>query len=140
MISGNDVVIAASSWIGTPFQHQARVKGIGVDCAGLVIGVAHQIGVTDYDIDGYPRVPDGAMMERVLGEQLIHVNMDNMQAGDVLLFGFMKYAQHLAIITQMNPVYIIHAYQPNGKVTHHRLDTVWRRRIRGVYRLPGVVS
>ena len=34
-----DVVAAAREWLGTPFHHQARLRGVGVDCVGLVIGV-----------------------------------------------------------------------------------------------------
>jgi NlpC/P60 family putative phage cell wall peptidase len=29
----------ARSWIGTPYQHQASLKGVGCDCIGLVRGV-----------------------------------------------------------------------------------------------------
>ena len=35
-----DLVVAeARSWIGTPYQHQASLKGVGCDCLGLVRGV-----------------------------------------------------------------------------------------------------
>ncbi len=38
--SGSDVVRTARTWLGTPYHHQGRLKGVGVDCAGLLIGVA----------------------------------------------------------------------------------------------------
>ena len=40
MATGLDVVRMARTWLGTPYHHQGRVKGAGVDCGGLVIGVA----------------------------------------------------------------------------------------------------
>ena len=38
----NDIVTEARTWVRTPYHHQARLKGVGVDCAGLVIGVARR--------------------------------------------------------------------------------------------------
>ena len=36
----NDAVLAAArGWLGTPYRHQASVKGVGADCLGLVRGV-----------------------------------------------------------------------------------------------------
>ena len=31
----NQIVTQARTWIGTPFHHQARLKGKGCDCLGL---------------------------------------------------------------------------------------------------------
>ena len=33
------IVAAARSWIGTPYRHQASLKGVGCDCLGLLRGV-----------------------------------------------------------------------------------------------------
>ena len=33
------IVRLARSWIGTPYHHQASVRGVGTDCIGLVRGV-----------------------------------------------------------------------------------------------------
>lgn len=34
-----DVVAEARTWKGTPYQHKGRVKGVGVDCGGLLYQV-----------------------------------------------------------------------------------------------------
>ena len=54
MTSRADVVAAALAWTDTPFHHQARLKGVGVDCVGLVIGVARELGLIapDFDVVG----------------------------------------------------------------------------------------
>jgi len=39
------VVAEALTWVGTPFHHEARLKGKGVDCAQLLIGVYSAPGV-----------------------------------------------------------------------------------------------
>ena len=40
---GIDVVTAARAWIGTPYVHQASVKGVGCDCLGLLRGVWREL-------------------------------------------------------------------------------------------------
>ena len=37
------VVDLARGWIGTPYHHQASLKGIGCDCLGLVRGVWREL-------------------------------------------------------------------------------------------------
>ena len=33
------IVAEARAWIGTPYRHQASLKGIGCDCLGLLRGI-----------------------------------------------------------------------------------------------------
>src|SRR5437667_3934403 len=33
------LIAEARAWIGTPYRHQASLKGVGCDCLGLVRGV-----------------------------------------------------------------------------------------------------
>ena len=138
MITGGDVVEIARECLDTPFLHQGRIKGLGLDCAGLVVYPAHTIGLSDFDATNYPRSPDGITLERILNQQMRRVPFAIISPGDVLLFAFLKDAQHLAIVTQLNPIYIIHAHEPNGRVIEHRLDSYWRGYIRGSYRYYGV--
>ena len=37
------VLTAARFWIGTPYRHQGRVRGVGCDCLGLVLGVWREV-------------------------------------------------------------------------------------------------
>ncbi len=34
MTTREDIVRAARGWIGTPYRHQASLKGVGTDCLG----------------------------------------------------------------------------------------------------------
>src|SRR4051794_30979579 len=38
-----DVVQIARSWIGTPYVHQASLKGVGCDCLGLLRGIWREL-------------------------------------------------------------------------------------------------
>ena len=129
MTTGQDVVAEARTWIGTPFQHQGRVKGRAVDCAGLVVGVAHSLGFEIADMAGYARQPFGNLLKAICEAQ--GVKVDTPQPGDILLMRFVREPQHLAVHAVDT---IIHSYQRAGKVTEHRMDNVWRDRIVAVYR------
>ena len=37
------IVAAARGWIGTPYQHQGSLRGVGCDCLGLVRGVWREL-------------------------------------------------------------------------------------------------
>jgi NlpC/P60 family putative phage cell wall peptidase len=37
------IVATARSWLGTPYHHQAALKGVGCDCLGLVRGVYEEL-------------------------------------------------------------------------------------------------
>ena len=68
-VTAADVVAAARAHIGTPWQHQGRLRGVALDCAGLVIMVARDLGIVepDFDIRGYGRAPDGTMLAYCAG-------------------------------------------------------------------------
>ena len=38
-VSRAEIVAEARSWIGTPYRHQASLRGAGADCLGLIRGV-----------------------------------------------------------------------------------------------------
>ena len=39
IITRSLIVAETRGWIGTPYRHQASLKGVGCDCLGLVRGV-----------------------------------------------------------------------------------------------------
>ena len=50
------LVAEARSWLGTPWHHRARIKGVGVDCAQFVIGVYAGAGLIEpIETGEYPR-------------------------------------------------------------------------------------
>lgn len=145
MTTAQDVVAEARDWIGTEFHHQARVKGVGVDCAGLVIMVAKALGLSDFDITDYGRIPDG-MTIRGLLEQHADLIADGRnevnalaQPGDVILFRYTLHDQHMAIRAELDgrPT-IIHARGDVGKVVETGYDKTWHRRAVAAFRYRGL--
>lgn len=46
-LSRQIIVAETRDWIGTPYRHQASLKGVGCDCLGLVRGVWRAVVVTE---------------------------------------------------------------------------------------------
>lgn len=136
-MTGHDIVAAARSLLDTPFRHQGRLPGVALDCAGLVIAVARQLGLRHADQAGYGRIPANGLLEAALEAQpgLHRVALADRQPGDVLLMFFSREPQHLAIDAGDT---IIHSYCDVGKVVEHRLDASWESRIVRVYRFDEV--
>lgn len=143
-MNANDIIAIARAEVGTPFRHQGRQSGKSLDCAGLIIMVAKDIGAEYLDFTGYSRHPSDGLLESALDSQpaLVRVPLADIQAGDVLLMKFNSDPQHLALFAGHSPVYqaegIIHAWLQARKVCEHVLTDEWRSRIVRVYRFIGV--
>jgi len=135
MIERTDIINEARSWVGTPYHHQGRLKGIGCDCVGLVIGVAQRFGISQFDTSDYGRIPDPVRMKALLDEHLDVVPVDDHQPGDIGWIRFVKDPQHLVIFSDCG---IIHSYANARKCVEHGFDTEWKRRLVAVYRYRGV--
>jgi NlpC/P60 family putative phage cell wall peptidase len=135
--TAGDVVNAARTWLGTPYHHQGRLKGVGVDCAGLLVGVTRELGLSDFDLQGYSMRPNGDSLRRICDEQMTPIARDELVPGDVVLFTVDAHPGHLGILTTPNQ--LIHAYLPRRQVVEHRLDAFWWSRAAGFYRFPGVL-
>lgn len=150
MISRDAVVAEARTWAGTPYVHQGRVRGAGVDCVGLVIGVAHALGISTFDTSDYLQQPDPIRMGRLLREHLEVIDIGELARGDIVWVHVADARlapdpQHLAIITETAPrMMMIHALRrtikrtDENRVVEHGLDRVWHQRIAGCFRYRGV--
>jgi cell wall-associated NlpC family hydrolase len=136
------IVAEARTWIGTKYMHQQRMKGVGVDCLGLPIGVARELGIVarDFDVNGYSRQPDGTL-EAKLAEALELIPPSALVPGDMALVATHGQANHFAIVGDYRHggLSLIHAVPPRG-VVEHRLDPTWQKRIVATYRPQGVES
>lgn len=135
MITREQIVSEARSFLGARWQHQGRTIN-AVDCAGLVIKVAHNLKLSAFDETNYARRPDSYRLIELLEEHMIR-KPGQPKPGDVLLLSFQGAAQHLAICTQVG---MLHAYAPARKVVEHGLNDDWRKKIVDVYGYPGVTD
>lgn len=138
-----DVVQAARGWLDTPFHHQARLKSVGVDCVGLVIGVARELGLIapDFDVTAYPRMPDGSSLMHLVNMHMRPLPEDeDMQPGDVVVVRFDRDPQHLGILGDYRHggLSIIHAAAEPGRVIETRLMFSRSMSFVQAFALPGI--
>ena len=145
----NEVVAEARTWIGTHFHHQAHIKGVGVDCAGLVRGVAMNLGILQPNFESLPRAkefmayarnPNGASLMEACRLYMTEIDKADMQPGDVVVMSFDKHPQHLAILGDYRHggLSIIHASGRAGKVIETRMMFSNDMKFVAAFSLPGV--
>jgi len=143
MTTSEQIIAGARSWIDTPFHHQARLKGVGCDCLGFLIGVASVLDLRDasgmplaaYDEVAYSKEPDGAYLTQKLMSLLPEIPLAHASAGNIALFKVRENPQHLAILTNYEGgLGMIHSFAPSRRVVEHRLDDEWKSRMIKVFR------
>ncbi len=139
---GDAVVRVARAWIGTPYHHQASVKGVGTDCLGLIRGVFREVmGYEAETPPPYTRDWAEARGEETMlaaaGRHLCPVAVANAAPGDVLIFRLRSntVAKHAAILA--TPETMIHAME-GGPVSEVAFSSWWRRRLAGAFAFPEV--
>ena len=141
-----EIIASARSYIGTRFMHQGRLKKTakhkgGVDCLGLLAGVARECGLrsktgellADVDEFNYPHYPDTTRLRAMLSTHLHEVAGGSFRAADIALFERDGRAQHMGILSENGS--LIHAYAPARCVVEHALDEYWRKKLVAVYRV-----
>lgn len=135
------VVQEAMTWLGTPYHHQADVKGAGVDCAMILVRVYRAVGlIPEFDPRPYPHDwhlhQEG---EKYLGFILQHADLvvGDPEPGDIAMFKFGRASAHGAIVIDW-PL-VLHATQLSGAVILADISTSedYTNRLRGFYRLRG---
>ena len=138
MVTGEQIIIEARSWLGTPFKHQGKLKNIGCDCIGFVTGVLENIGYdfSEHYISEYSQIPDGEKLKQKLDSVLKPKNISELNAGNIFLMSFNFLPQHVGFISELNGLkYIIHSYKNAGKVVEHHLNDFWHSKIISLYNL-----
>ncbi len=145
MTTREAVVAEARSWIGTPWHHAGRVKGVGVDCVGLPVGVLRACGAVaqDFDVPPYVQSPDGTMI-KTCSRYMTQIKRSEMQIGDLIVLASDVVPQHLGIVGdyQHGGMSIIHACNSRSctppRVIETRLMFGRTQRFIAAFRLLGV--
>ena len=117
----------ARTWIGTPYHHQGSMKGIGVDCVGLIRGIYYEMYgkrapyLINYSSD-WGDVNNNEDMLKAARTYLEPIPLDKLGAGHVVLLRWQDFrvAKHSMIMTSKTSA--IHAYNrsPVVEVSLHR--------------------
>lgn len=152
VVSPDEVVACARTYIGTPYKDWGRQKGVAVDCIGLPILVSRELGLFKGDFLRYQPTPRARRAEDVADLNMESVLWHHLDSGEraftppgsVGLFWysnrtepthFAVFADHPADCTITT---IIHAHSSLGRVTEQSMSDFWAKRLVKVYAMPGV--
>jgi NlpC/P60 family putative phage cell wall peptidase len=143
------IVTAARAWIGTPYIHQASLKGVGCDCLGLLRGVWREVvGPEPEALPPYS--PDWAeatgreTMYETLSRYLRELPVDPIRCGaeaklgTIVLFRMIQDgpAKHCGILAEKDGApSLIHARQ-NKRVSEETFTMAWRRKTAFAFEVP----
>jgi cell wall-associated NlpC family hydrolase len=120
------IVTEALTWTGTPYKDTGRVKGVAVNCAQLLYGVAKNAGVLTPDAPE-PRwfssqlpyhQPDERIVQYVLAYGAREIQESELGGGDIVVYKTGQAHGHAAIVIDW-PTRILHSLKPNGCVEGH---------------------
>lgn len=131
------IIGSAVQWLNTPYHHQARVKGIGVDCAQFVAAVYEDISGQTINTPVYS--PEWHLHNKE--EKLLDIlhsfgcrEKENAEPGDILTFKFGRVNSHLGILISESE--FIHARLDIGKVVINSFTGEWLARHTKVFEFP----
>lgn len=137
-------VAEARSWVGTPYCHQASVKGAGADCLGLLRGIWRVIMGDEpeqpppYSADWSEASGDERLLAAAM-RHLLPIDPEQAGIGDVLLFRMRASApaKHVGLLVSdaVDQGRIIHAYSGHGVCETH-LTASWQRKLAASFQFP----
>lgn len=158
IVSRAAFVAETRTWIDTWFAHQQELKGVGVDCGGLIRGASVALGLLPADykqrmpraLAGYSRQANDDTGRRLCDHYWTRIDESELQPGDVVIVGWGRGAQsqHAAVVANhpLGGLSIIHAWaraRPRGRVLEQSFS--WARRdhsagpsVHAAYSIPGV--
>lgn len=136
----SDVIREAMTWLGTPWHHRGRVKGVGVDCAQFLALVYEAAGAIapvpeqHYPVDWHLSREEPRFLAEVR-RHAVPVPEASALPGDVAMFNFGRHAAHGAIVLAWPR--IVHAYVNERAVvvSHVGADAGLAKRLAGIWRL-----
>ena len=120
MLTPEHIVAEARTWLGTPYHLQACVKGVGVDCAMLLVGIARGCGMCSQPLPPRRYSPQWALhgARETLIEALetsgivAAIPMAEVALADIIGFRWgAGMLSHVGIISCCAPWRMIHAMQ-----------------------------
>lgn len=143
MNNGVKIANAAKTWLGTPYESNAMIKGVGVDCAHLLVGAvidagliqAEDVVIEQYSNEWHLHRSEEKFLHRVM--QYADKVEGPLQVGDFMLYQYGRCISHGAIYIGNDMV--IHAYVGQGVILSSIRDVMFydhahASRFRGAWR------
>lgn len=135
----DEIIAEARRYLEGPTRWTHRGRTIkGVDCIGLICGVADAFGVPYEDIDGYSRNPDGRFVEHVM-KFMTYRQPQTLAKGCAVILRDAHQPCHIGFITERHDrPYLLHASAPKRRVVEEEWDSFWESKFRCALDFPGV--
>lgn len=137
---GDELIARAKDYIGTRWKHQGRSEpgGSGIDCAGLCIRVAQELGVSTFETRNYSKRANPREFRRAMFEWGCTTVLEPGN-GDLLRMASDTQTVHIGFYERdtRGVEWIIHSLAPARKVVREEITReMWRDVIREIMRLP----
>jgi len=143
-VNSASIIAEARSWIGTPYRHQASLKGVGCDCLGLVRGVWRALNGPEPEIApaytaDWAEAGGNESLAAAAARHLLPLALDEILPGDMLLFRWRAHlpAKHAAILVAADRM--VHAHD-GAAVAEVYFASFWRRRLAYAFRFPAILG
>ncbi|WP_418145459.1 NlpC/P60 family protein [Variovorax paradoxus] len=145
MTTRAEIVAAARRYQGARWTHQGR-RDDAMDCAGLVLKVARELGFSTLDVTGYAvRATDESMLA-LCRVHLVEIGRADLAPGDVVVMRFAG-NRHIGIVGDYpyGGLSVIHAQTMHPRcVTENALSPQWLTHVKatvaGCFRFPGIAE
>lgn len=148
ILTPETVIAEVRTWLGTPYHHQASVRGVGVDCGGLQRGSAQGLGIVWPGMiepfatiflspDWYHHTKREWFLEFMQQIPVLkQVPKDDIQLADLLIFRWPgKPHAHTGFVSATDPcLKMIHSDYKRG-VMQEPVTPEWLRLLGAVFRL-----
>jgi cell wall-associated NlpC family hydrolase len=140
-VCGLEIVAAARRLVGTPTQHQGRLPGVALDCAGLIWCAATAAGIEMQDFRAYSVPPRAEVLLHEIANVCHQIQPAYLRSGDVVCIAWTGTCpMHLGILTEIaadGAWRIVHSTR--DRVREQPLDPRMLRRLHSAWRIRGVL-
>ena len=118
------------TWIDVPWRKVGSTRQ-GVNCLGLPVGIVREMGGFDELVQlgavqaNFDRPLTPRMMVDGMMEHMNVIKIPDARLGDLLLFRINGRPDHIAILTALNPITILHSDRNARKVRNQTLPARW---------------
>lgn len=143
-VTREDIAREARKLKGTPWHHQGRVPGVGIDCVGTILLPPRALGLTDFEFVDYKRQPDPSSLWAALRE-LENINLiRKIPVFEAVPWDFVVMRAdddptHFAWLTETGILHTrLRRTGKESKCVEHRMNQAMRDKIIAAYRIVGV--